>query len=464
READDRQASGQPLGPLHGVPITIKECFHVAGTPATIGIGSLVGKLSTTDSPLVTRLKAAGAIVLGKTNLPQLMLMHESDNPVYGRTNNPWDLERTSGGSSGGEAAIVAAGGSPWGLANDLGGSIRLPAHFCGLCGVRPSSQRLTRRGTVSNLHGMEAIQSQPGPLTRSVDDAALLLRVLVGDAAQSAEHDVVPAPWRDPAAVELRGLRIAWWDDNGYFPYAPAIPRAVRQAVQLLREQGAIVEQLQPPKISEAMYLYTAILAADGAADAKRMLSGSAIDPRIRRLLLAGSFPNWSRPLVAAILKLTGANDQAGLVRAARRRTADGYWRLLQRLSDYRQAFLNDFSTRYDALILPPYALPAPQHGQASDLIAAAGDCFLINLLGLPSGVVPVTTVQANEETARPGSRELTARLASECERHSAGLPIGVQVAANFWREDIVLAIMQAIETGCQSTVGKLPRMAHAN
>ncbi len=140
--ADDRLARGEPIGPLHGVPITVKECFHLAGTPASIGLARRQHELSADDGLLVARLRKAGAIVLGKTNLPQLMIWHESDNPVYGRTNNPWDLGRTPGGSTGGEAAIIAARGSPLGLGNDLGGSIRVPCHFCGIHGFKPTSLR----------------------------------------------------------------------------------------------------------------------------------------------------------------------------------------------------------------------------------------------------------------------------------------------------------------------------------
>ncbi len=452
RIADEAQAGGQTLGPLHGVPITIKECFHIAGTQATMGLTSLVGKLSTADAPLVARLKAAGAIVLGKTNVPQLMLLHETDNPVYGRANNPWNLKRTCGGSSGGEAAIIAAGGSPCGLGSDLGGSIRLPAHFCGLAGLKPSSQRLPRSGSVANLRGMEAIHFQPGPLARRVADLELLLGVLVGDAAQSTDYDVVPAPLRSSRDVSVAKLRIAYWEDNGYFPYAPAISRAVRESVAILRERGATVEAINPPRIGEAMYLYTALIAADGGADAVRLVAGGTVDPRINRLLMAGRIPNWLRPLAATIRQWQNARHEAGLVRAARNRSADEYWQLTLRMNNYRCAFLEEFSLSYDALILPPYALPAPRHNTATDVIAAAGDCFFVNLLGLPAGVVPVTTVRANEESNRTESKELAERTAREIERDSAGLPVGVQVAANFWREDIVLAVMQAIEEGVSS------------
>ena len=147
RQADAALARGERCGPLHGVPFTLKDCFDVAGLDSTIGLTHHVGQPAKESGPLVTRLLGAGAILLGKTNVPQLMVMHETDNPVFGRTNNPWNLERGPGGSSGGEAAVVAAGGSPLGLGTDLGGSIRQPAHACGICGFKPTNGRLSTRG-----------------------------------------------------------------------------------------------------------------------------------------------------------------------------------------------------------------------------------------------------------------------------------------------------------------------------
>ncbi len=179
--ADAARSRGEPLGPLHGVPVTIKEQFLVADTPTTVGLPSRASHRAAGDGPLVRRLRQAGAIVLGKTNVSQMLIYHESDNPVYGRTNNPWDPERTPGGSSGGEAAIVAAGGSPLGLGGDFGGSIRVPAHFSGVHGLRPTAGRLTVLDTPGGIFpaGQEAIIPQPGPMARTVEDLALAMQVL---------------------------------------------------------------------------------------------------------------------------------------------------------------------------------------------------------------------------------------------------------------------------------------------
>src|SRR5262249_49918030 len=181
RAADEQHARGEPLGPLHGVPITIKEQFMLKDTPSTWGLPSQANWRAEADGPLVARLREAGGIVLGKTNIPQLLYYNEADNPVYGRCNNPWDPERTPGGSSGGEAAIVSAGGSALGIGGDLGGSLRVPAHFCGICTLKPTSLRLTNLDNPPHLgaHGQEAIINQDGVLARSVADLALGMRIL---------------------------------------------------------------------------------------------------------------------------------------------------------------------------------------------------------------------------------------------------------------------------------------------
>ena len=224
--ADEKQARGEPLGPLHGVPVTIKESFGMTGTAATGGVPRWADNTASADSPLVARLRAAGAVVLGKTNVPELLFYLESDNPVYGRTNNPWNEARSPGGSSGGEGAIVAAGGSALGLGTDIGGSVRVPAHCCGIHALKPTSGRLTERGTFDEIiiPGQEAILGQPGPLARRVEDLALAMRVLAAPGQEALDASIPPVPWRDPAAVSVADLRIGYYTDDGFIRPAPAL------------------------------------------------------------------------------------------------------------------------------------------------------------------------------------------------------------------------------------------------
>src|SRR5437773_7523723 len=203
RAADERRARGEALPPLHGLPITIKECLDLEGTASTFGLSRLAANIATKDESHVARLRRVGAIVLGKTNAGQLLLMLETSNPVYGRTNNPWNPQRSSGGSSGGESAIIACGGSPLGVGTDLGGSCRVPAAFCGIAGFKPTKGRADDPGRYSVPPGERAVTSQIGLLARHVEDIALGLQTMLDDSGAIAP----PAPLRDFRAVDLRTL-----------------------------------------------------------------------------------------------------------------------------------------------------------------------------------------------------------------------------------------------------------------
>lgn len=452
RLADEAQRRGNPLGPLHGVPVTIKESFHVAGTPSTIGLTHRRERIER-DGPLVHQLRRAGAIVLGKTNLPQLMIWHESVNPVYGRTNNPWDLSRTAGGSTGGEAALLAAGGSPLGLGSDLGGSIRVPSHFCGIQGLKPTSRRLAKSGQTKNLLGFEAIQCQAGPMARRVEDLELTLRVLCDAPPGSLDPEATPGLPLPSCEVDLARLRIGMWMDDGYFPVSPSVRRAVEEAAEVLRSRGATVESFQPPDVGQAVDLYFGVTGADRGAGLRRLLSGSEIDPSVRKLMLLARVPNLLRGAVSAGFRLFGQEHVARLLEAVRYGSTD----YSRRLTHRRQMFAEEFVAKmtaegFDALLTPPHALAAMKHGNGVELLGAAASALVFNVTGMPAGVVAATRVRSGEESDRSASRDLVVRRALHCEVGSAGLPVGVQVAARHWREDVVLAIMQALEEAFSS------------
>jgi fatty acid amide hydrolase len=452
--ADERQARGEPLGPLHGVPMTFKECFLVAGMRSTIGLTSeRFQRPVERDGILTERLRRAGVILLGKTNLPQLMIWHGTDNPVYGATANPWNAERTPGGSTGGEAAIIAAGGSPLGLGNDMGGSIRVPCHFCGIHGLKPTSHRLPRTGSVSTLRGFDAIITQPGPMGRHVADLALELRVLM-EPDDYVTSDAAPAKLGDPNAVPIDKLKIAFWTDDGVFPASPAIRRAVREGAAALAARGAEMIEFSADEVNrvfhtnEALDLYLGLLGADGGAGFRGLAKGSTRDWRVKRLLwLAGM--SW--PLRAALvggLSLAGQHWQARLVQHARGRSAQSFWKLVQRKHAIDSEAVAALRQRgISAVVCPPHALPAPLATQGLDLIPAASYAYLFNLLSWPAGVVAATRVRPGEDDERAAPSDIALRQARVADTGSVGLPVGVQVGALPWREDVVLAVMGALE-----------------
>ncbi|GHO57691.1 amidase [Ktedonobacter robiniae] len=453
RKADSLLAQGTLVGPLHGVPITLKEQFMVSGTPTTVGILHQKSRLMEQEGPLVKRLRQAGAIILGKTNVSQLLMYHESDNPVYGRTNNPWNLARTPGGSSGGEAAILAAGGSPLGLGGDFGGSIRVPAHFCGLYSLLPTARRLTHHDTAPHAYvgGQEGIIAQPAPIARSVEDLRLAMNILTAPGLNAVDPLVPPVPWPDPTTVSLIGLRIGMYTDNGVFSVAPAVRRAVEEAAQVLRARGAIVESWNPPNVAEAVRLYVGLVGADGFATYKRNLAGDPRDRRISFNMRVSSLPGIVRAPLVGLLRRSGQAHMASSLQSIRGAlSVDPYWHLVEERNQYRERFLAALNAdHFDALLCPPHALPALTHGSSGTLnpTNAGSYAILYNLLGLPAGVAPVTHVYPGEESERSVGKDSVERVARTVEMGSAGLPVGVQVVARSWREDIVLALMAALE-----------------
>ncbi len=448
RAADRRRAAGEPLGPLAGVPITIKECLDLEGTPSTFGLPSRRNTLATTDDPYVARLRRAGAIVLGKTNVAQLLFYFESDNPTYGRTVNPWDGERTPGGSSGGQAAIIAAGGSAIGLGTDLAGSNRVPAAFCGVVGLKPTAGRLPDLGRLSAPYGQRAIVSQVGVFGRSVADAALTLEVVNGG---KDPQDGTPRPLRDFAAVDITRVRVGVWRDDGTLPAAAACVRAVDEAAQTLRARGAKVVEFAPPGLPEALEILYRVVIADHGKGLRRTLGKNPRDPRIKQLELAGTA---SRPVLALLrvaLKLSGRGQAARLLGLYGDYDTDAFWQLSERLLDYQERWARALDEQQvDVLLSPATALPALRHGASLELGVMGAYSCIYNVLGWPAGVVPVTRVRAAEETStRRGERDVAERTARATERGSAGLPIAVQLAARPWREDLALAAMAAVEAG---------------
>jgi fatty acid amide hydrolase len=446
--ADAARQRGEPLGPLHGVPVTIKEMFDVAGTPTTLGLTTRAAVKAAADAAPVARLRQAGAIVLGKTNVPQFGMMYESDNPVYGRTNNPWDLGRAPGGSSGGEAAIVAAGGSPLGLGSDGGGSIRHPCHSCGVHGFKPTTGRLTFRGhPISANYPVE--YAQPGPIARHVADLDLLLRVLAAPGQEVIDPTVAPAAWPDPSAVRIDGLRVGWYTYDGLYQVAPGLRRAVHEAAAALRAMGAQVAEFEPPEVGEAWRIYLGRLWADGGDTVRELARGGPQDWRMRRILLGLGLPTLFRRPLPWLCERLGRPFEARLYRALPRRrlAVTEYLRLMADQAAYRVRFLAALdAARLDVLLSPPHGLPALTHGAE---YGAVGGCYtlLYNLLGMPAGVVAAIRVRPGEESDRDARKDRLEAFSAAVEKGSAGLPVGVQVAARPWRDDVALAVMAALE-----------------
>ena len=434
-EAEARRIDAAQAGPLAGVPVSVKECFPVAGLRTTLGIEGRRNAVDVADASIVARLKAAGAVIVGKANVPQAMYLHETDNPVWGRTCHPLAADRGPGGSSGGDAALVAAGVVPLAVGNDLAGSLRQPAHVCGIAALMPRSTVLGDGGAFDTMPHLAVVRPRAGFLARSVADLALATAAVgVPLAAAEAHADGV-------------GLRVGWWDDAGPVPASPAVTRGVADACGRLRTAGVTLVPLDPALAAEAAWLQLAILAADGGRHVRSLFGDSRPIPGVARLLRIAAVPRVLRPLVATIARITGRRLEAEALARTGPRDAAAVAAFAAARADLAARFVAS-ARGCDAVVCPVSALPALRHGTAARLILAAAPCLLANLLDLAAGAVPVTTVRPEEETGRAPSRDPVLREAAATDRGSRGLPIGVQVIATPTRDEAtVLRVMRLIE-----------------
>ena len=409
RAAHDAEAAvmqGKPLGPLHGVPISIKSSVEVAGMRCEAGTRLRAGLVATEDAPLVTRLKNAGAIVLGTTNTPELLMAWESDNLLYGRTNSPWDLERTPGGSSGGEAAAIAAGMSAGGVGSDGGGSIRVPAHFSGICGLKPTPGRIPATGHFPASAGPFALIGAVGPMARIVADLRVLFEVMQGP--DIGDTCAAPVPVRWPSDDETKKLRIGYFEDDGRTPVTPEIRAAVRTAVEALRSTGFQVDRFRPDGLEEARRLWHKFFVVAGGMLLRPMFKEEDAD---------------LSPILSQFLEWAASEP------AHTGRTLLDAW--IQR--DLLRARFFAQMQQYPILLCPAAAIPAFRHGERSWQVDGKTVHYLdawsytefFNLLANPAAVVPVG-------------------------RSSEGLPIGVQIVGRPWEEEQVLAVAAVLEKEC--------------
>ncbi|HHP7230341.1 MAG TPA: amidase, partial [Xenococcaceae cyanobacterium] len=262
KQADEALARGENWGALHGVPITIKDTIETAGLLTTAGYPPLKDYIPSEDATTVARLKAAGAIIFAKTNPAKLAGDYQSKNPLFGQTNNPWDLERTVGGSSGGSASAVAAGFSPLDIGSDVAGSIRVPAHYCGVYGFMPTDRRVPTTGHIPPLPGKPNYirhMLRIGPLARSVEDLQLCFSLIAG--ADIRQPEIPPVPLDKPTDKKLSDLRIAWTYGVDFLPISQDTRSCIQTAINCLSDAGCYLEQCNPTDLDweEALAIYSA-------------------------------------------------------------------------------------------------------------------------------------------------------------------------------------------------------------
>jgi len=399
--ADRRLAAGETVGPLHGVPFTVKENIDMAGLPTTWGVPALAQAVVPADAPVVERMRAAGAIPIGRTNLPDMALRLHTASSLHGLTRNPWHPGRTAGGSSGGEAAALASGMSPIGLGNDIGGSLRNPASACGIASIRPSAGRVPDAGYMPAEDRLMAVQlmNVQGPMARRVADVRLGLQVLMG--AHPRDPWSIDAPFDGP--VLAGPIRVAVLPEPPGGGTDPKIAATVRRAAQALADAGYAVEEVCPPRYEDAISCWARLIMGDFQSVLELLSPMMGADA----VAFLNNFNQAVPPLadVAAWSHLMVERD--GIARA---------WSI--------------FMADHPLLLSPTWSQLPFEHG--FDSATPAGSLAIkelmrpvvpANLLGLPSACVPA------------GRDEAT------------GLPIGVLITGRRLREDLCLEAAEAIE-----------------
>ena len=402
RRAEKDLMSAQTFQPLLGVPLTIKSCIDVQGFRCEAGSRMRSGYIAAQDAPVVARLKAAGAIVIGNTSTPEALVSYHTENLLQGRTNNPYDLSRSAGGSSGGEAAAIASGLSAGGIGSDGGGSIRVPASFCGICGLKPTPGRIPATGHYPPCGGPFSLIGVVGPMARTIEDLRLLLEVTSGyDAGDPVS---LPVPFSSASNCDRAKLRIGFYEDDGYSPAEPAVQNAIRLAAAALAEDGFVVEPFRPQGLERARQLWFTLFVEGIAMVLAPAVQGheNEISDGTREFL---AFAAEQPPLTGERLLTT----------------------LLER-DQLRTQFLAEME-RFPILLAPVCAIPAFPHEDAgwgpvhkADYARTMSYSQHYNLLGNPAATVPIA------QTA-------------------GGLPIGVQVIGRPHKEDEVLAVAGALD-----------------
>ncbi|XP_064445275.1 fatty-acid amide hydrolase 1 isoform X2 [Mirounga angustirostris] len=391
-------------GLLYGVPVSLKECFSYKGQDSTLGLSVNESAPADCDSVVVQVLKLQGAVPFVHTNIPQSMFSYDCSNPLFGQTLNPWKSSKTPGGSSGGEGALIGAGGSPLGLGTDIGGSIRFPSAFCGICGLKPTSNRISKSGLKGCVYGQVAVQLSVGPMARDVESLALCLRALLCEDMFRLDPTVPPLPFREEVYTSSRPLRVGYYETDKYTMPTPAMKRAVLETKQSLEAAGHTLVPFLPSNIPRALEtLSTGGLFSDGGHSFLQNLSAGKL------------------------------------------------WELQHEIEVYRNSVIAQWRALDLDVLLTPMLGPALDLNAPGKATGAVSYTLLYNCLDFPAGVVPVTSVTAEDEARMEHYRgyfgDIWDKALRKAMKKSVGLPVAVQCVALPWQEELCLRFMREVE-----------------
>ncbi|EKM61689.1 uncharacterized protein PHACADRAFT_135578 [Phanerochaete carnosa HHB-10118-sp] len=451
------QVTKKLKGPPHGVPVSFKDVYDIAGHDSSMRYSNQAHKPAAVDAELVRLVREAGGIPLAKTNVPQTLMFYECVNPMWGRTLNPYSADHTSGGSSRGEAALLAMDGSVLGWGTDLGGSLRFPASFCGIYGFKPGHGRLPTGSVKENLPGLDAIKTIMGPMGRSVADIELACRVGFGQ--QSENYDPAPILYRD---IELpEKLKFGYYVNDGFIKSSPASQRAVLETVEALSREGHECVEFAVPDAAKALKFFMSLTLADGN---KTLFSPIKGDLRVSAFLSLQCCPKgWARLLISWVLRYPmGDAVFADIMKLCKTASVEEFWSTIDQQKDYFRKFYKEVWEKYkfDGIIAPVLAIPALPHGPVAYISPLSSSSLLYNIVDSPVGTVPVTRVDPNldrltdewrnQPAASPPTLEGLIYKGSNAFYNvdkMAGLPIGVQVVEKKWEEEKVVEMMKVVD-----------------
>ncbi|XP_053325974.1 vitamin D3 hydroxylase-associated protein-like [Spea bombifrons] len=448
-------------GLLYGVPISLKDNVGYKGHDAHCGLVQMLGNADKEDCVVVQVLKKQGAIPFVKTNVPQSMINFDCSNSIFGQTLNPHNHKKTCGGSSGGEGALIAGGGAVLGVGTDVLGSIRMPCSFCGICGLKPSGDRLSPIGFSTPVSGMKSAVMMPGPMARDVDSLALFMKAVLCDDMFQLDPTVPPVPFRDEIYNSTKRLTIGFYDTDGYFLPSPAMRRAIQETKTLLEEAGHKLVPFTPPRIEYALNeLCIRGFFADGGTTLVEKFNADIVDSNLKQQILLYKIPAFikkimsffMRPVFPRIANHVNAHCGVGSVKEL--------WKHNTAIKEYRCQFVSEWrKLGLDALLCPMLG-PAFNIGCPGKVFA--GFCFtmLFNILNFPTGVLPVTTVTPEDEEELkhykgyyndPWDKEVIKGMEG-----GVGLPVAVQCVALQWQEEQCLRLMKEVENVARGRLKK--------
>ncbi|XP_063795602.1 vitamin D3 hydroxylase-associated protein-like isoform X2 [Pseudophryne corroboree] len=443
----------QKKGLLYGVPMTLKDHVGYKGHNSHCGLVHYLGVDEAEDSVLAQVLKKQGAIPFVKTNISQSMMNFDCSNSIYGQTLNPHNHKKTCGGSSGGEGALIAGGGAILGVGSDVVGSIRVPSSFCGICGLKPTGDRLSTLGFASPISGMKSVVMMPGPMARDVDSLALFMKAVLCDDMFQLDPTIPPVPFKDEIYNSSRRLTIGFYDTDGYFLPHPSMRRAIQETKTLLEEAGHTLVPFTPPRTEYALNeLVLRGFFADGGTTLVDKFKGDIVDPNLKQQIFLYNIPVIVKKIVSLFMRPMFPRIANHLEAHCGVSSVKDLWKHYTAIKEYRCNFINEWKKLGLDALLCPMLSPAFNIGHPGKLFAGFGFTMLYNMLNFPAGSLPVTTVTPEDEEELKHYKgyynDLWDKEFIKGMEGGVGLPVSVQCVALQWQEEQCLRLMKEVET----------------